>query len=150
MCKLTKIWAHQKLLPSQTEMQEMCRRPFDKPVPLKIKIKWCPMCLLWWKSSCELQGLYGLQGPTNENIPTSPFETIHSSCTNQTNISHSTRSNICSNNQTKFLCCTTNIEQDQHKSISSGNQWYTRLKKYDEKPFRASGNYAKPPHNRAY
>jgi hypothetical protein len=22
------------------------------------KIEWCPMCPLWWKSSCELQGMY--------------------------------------------------------------------------------------------
>jgi hypothetical protein len=25
MCKLSKIWEHQKLLPSQTEMRQMCR-----------------------------------------------------------------------------------------------------------------------------
>jgi hypothetical protein len=31
------------------------------------------------------------------------FETIHSSCTNQTNITHSTRSNICSNKK-KLHC----------------------------------------------
>jgi hypothetical protein len=64
----------------------------------KKKSEWCPMCSLWQKSSCELQGMYGLQGPTKENILTSPFETIHSFCTNKTNLTHSTRSNICSNN----------------------------------------------------
>jgi hypothetical protein len=25
MCELSKIWAHQKLLPSQTEMRQMCK-----------------------------------------------------------------------------------------------------------------------------
>jgi hypothetical protein len=98
MCKLSKILAHQKLLPSQTEMREMRRWPFDKQIPPKRKIEWCPVCPLWWKSSCKLQGMYGLQGPTKENKPTSPFETIHSSYTNQTILTHSTRSNICSNN----------------------------------------------------
>jgi hypothetical protein len=93
---------------------------------------------------------YGLQGPAKENIPISPFETIHSSCTYQTNLTHSTRSNICSNNQTKFLCCHKYRVRSTHKPISSANQRYTRLKKYDEKPFRANGNYAKPPHNCAY
>jgi hypothetical protein len=37
MCKLSNIWANQKLLPSQTELREMCRRPFDKPMPPKRK-----------------------------------------------------------------------------------------------------------------
>jgi hypothetical protein len=26
------------------------------------------MCPLWWKSSCELQGICSIQGPTKENI----------------------------------------------------------------------------------
>jgi hypothetical protein len=38
-----------------------------------------------------------------KKIPTSPFET-HSSRRNQRYSTHSTRSNICSNKQTKFLC----------------------------------------------
>jgi hypothetical protein len=42
-----------------------------------------------------------------------PFETIHSSCTNQTNLTHSTRSNISSNNQQNSYA-DTNIEQNQH------------------------------------
>jgi hypothetical protein len=45
------------------------------------------MCPLWWKSSSKLQGMYGLQGPTKENIPISPLETVHS-CTNQANLTH--------------------------------------------------------------
>jgi hypothetical protein len=91
--------------------------------------------------------MYGLQGTTKENIPTSKFETIHFSRTNQTNITHSTRSNICTNNQTKFLWCHKYRTRATHKPNSSANQRYTRLKKYDEKPFQANGNYAKPPHN---
>jgi hypothetical protein len=103
MCKLWKIWAQQKLLPSQTEMREM-RRPLDEPVPPKRNIGWCSMCPLWWKSSCELQGMYGLHGPTKENIPTLPVETVPSSCTNKKYPIHSTRgSNIRLNNPTKFL-----------------------------------------------
>jgi hypothetical protein len=123
ICKLSKIWAHQKLLPSQTKMREMCRRPHDKPTPLKRKIEWCAMCPLWWKSSSKLQGMYSsLQRPTKENILTSPCETIHSSCTNQTNLTYSTRSNICSNNQTKFLCCHKYRARSTHKPTSSANQ----------------------------
>jgi hypothetical protein len=127
MCKLSKIWAHKKLLPSQTEMREMRRWPLDKLMPPKRKIESWPMCPLWWKSSCELQGMYGLQGPTKENILTSPFETTHSSCTNQTNLTHSTRSSICTNNQTKFLCCHKYRARSTHKPTSSANQRYTRL-----------------------
>jgi hypothetical protein len=79
----------------------MRRRTLDKPMPPKRNIEWCPVCPLWWKSSCALQGLYGLRGPTEENIPTSPFENIHSSRTNQTNPIHSAKSNLCSSNQSK-------------------------------------------------
>jgi hypothetical protein len=68
MCKLSKIWAHQILLPSQNEMCQMCRQPPGKPLPPKWKIEWYPMCPLWWESSCELQGMYGVQGPTKEHI----------------------------------------------------------------------------------
>jgi hypothetical protein len=39
MCKLSKIWAHQKLLPSQTDMRQMGRLPLDKPMLLKRKIE---------------------------------------------------------------------------------------------------------------
>jgi hypothetical protein len=98
MCKLSRIWAYQKLLLSQSEMHKMRRWPFDKTMPTKRKLEQCPMCPLWWKSSCELQEMYSIQGPTKENIPTSPF-----SCTDRTVTIHSTRSYICSNNQIKFL-----------------------------------------------
>jgi hypothetical protein len=108
---------------------EVIWKVVDKSMPLKWKMEWCPMCRLWWKSSCELQGMYGLQGPTKENIPTSPFETIHSSVTNQTNLTYSTRSNICSNNQTKFLCCHKYRARSTHELTSSANHRYTRLKK---------------------
>jgi hypothetical protein len=74
-----------------------------KPMPPNRKIERCPLCPLWWKSSCELRGMFCLQGPTKEHIPISSFETIHSFRTNQTNPILSTRSNICSNNQTTFL-----------------------------------------------
>jgi hypothetical protein len=62
---------------------------------------------------------YGLQGPTKENIPTSTFEKIHCSCTNQTNIIHSTTSNIRSNNPKKNFV--TNIEQDPHTNRRGKN-----------------------------
>jgi hypothetical protein len=78
----------------------------------------------------ELQGMYGLQGPTKENILTPPFENIPSSHTNQRNPTHSTRSNICSNNQTKFLHSHKYRTRATHK-----NQLYTGIKKYDRKPF---------------
>jgi hypothetical protein len=70
---------------------------------------------VWWKSSSKLQGMYGLQRPTKENISISPFETIHS-CTNQINHTHSTRGNICSNNQTKFLHCHKHINQTHQQT----------------------------------
>jgi hypothetical protein len=136
-------------LPLQTKMREMLRWPFDESMPPKRKIEWRPVCPLWWKSSSKLQRMYGLQRPTKENIPTPSSETIHSSCTNQTNITHSTRSNICSNNQTKYLCYHNYRARSTHKSTSPANQRHTRLKKY-EKSFWANGNYAKAPYTRAY
>jgi hypothetical protein len=57
--------------------------------------------------------MYGLQGPTKENIPTSPFETIHSSFTNQTNLN--TQPGVTYAQITKQNSyAATNIEQDQH------------------------------------
>jgi hypothetical protein len=94
--------------------------------------------------------MYGVQRPTEENIPTSPVEKLHSSRTNQTNPIHSTRSNIYSNNETKFLHSHKHRAKATHKPTSSANQQYTGLKKYDEKPFLANGNYAICPHNHAY
>jgi hypothetical protein len=89
---------------------------------------------LWWKSSCELQGLYGLQGPTKENTPTSPFETIHSSHTNQTLYTQPgvTYAQITKQN----LYASTDLEQEPH--INQPHQQTSDiqdLKKYDEKPF---------------
>jgi hypothetical protein len=132
---------------SQTEMCQMRKRPLDKPVPLKRKIERCLMCPSWWSISCELQGMYGLQGPTKENIPTSPVETIHSSHTNETYLIHSTWNIICSNNQAKFLRFHKYRARSTCKPTSSANLRITGLKKYDGKPFSANGNYTKPPHN---
>jgi hypothetical protein len=81
-------------------------------------------------------------------IPVSPFETMHSSHTNQTN-KNSARSNICSNNQTKFLCSHKYRGRETHKLTLPANQGYTGLKAYDEVPSSANGSYAKP-HNHAY
>jgi hypothetical protein len=83
--------------------------------------------------------MYGLQRPTKENIPTSPFENIHTSSTNQTNPIHSTRSNTCSNNQTKFLSSNKYRSRATRKPISSANERYTGLKKYDENLFEQMG-----------
>jgi hypothetical protein len=38
MCKLSKIWAHQKLLPLQTDLLQMHRQLLDRSMPLKRKI----------------------------------------------------------------------------------------------------------------
>jgi hypothetical protein len=75
------------------------------------------MCPLWCKSSCELQGMYGTQGSTNENTPTSLFENMHSSYTNRTITMHSTRSYICSNKQNSYAP-TNIIEQEPHTNQS--------------------------------
>jgi hypothetical protein len=72
---------------------------------------------------------------TYKRKPISPFENIHSSRTNQTNPIHSTRSNIRSNNQIKFLCSYKYRARTTPKLVSSASQWYTGIKKYDEKPF---------------
>jgi hypothetical protein len=69
------------------------------------------------------------------NISTSPFETIHSSRTNQTNPIHSTMSNICLNNQTKFLRSHKYRVRAIYKPKSSVNQRYTGLKQLGVKPF---------------
>jgi hypothetical protein len=113
MCKLSKTRAQQKLLPSQTEMSQMRRWPHDEPMPPKRKIEWCPMCPLWWKSSWELQGTYGLRRHTKGNIPTSPFETIHSSA----HIKHTlyTQPGVIYAQVTKHISCSpTNVEQEPH------------------------------------
>jgi hypothetical protein len=41
------------------------------------------MCSLWWKFYRKLQGMYGLQAPTTENILTPPSKNLHSSSTTQ-------------------------------------------------------------------
>jgi hypothetical protein len=87
-----------------------------------------------WKSSCELQGMHSLQRTKNENILTSPFETTHSSLRNQRNPTHSTRSNIRSNNQTKFLRSHKYTARATYKQTLLANQQYARLEKYAEKP----------------
>jgi hypothetical protein len=132
-----------KLLPSQTEMRQIRRWPLDKTVPPNWKIEWCSMCPPWWKLSCKLQGMYGLQGPRKKTYPllqhkTNKPYTIHS------------RSTICSNNQTQFLHSHKYRARATHKPISSANQRYTGIEKYDVKPFWTNGNYAKPPQNRVY
>jgi hypothetical protein len=67
--------------------------------------------------------MYGLQGPTKENIPTFPFETVHSSCTNKTGLTHSTTyAQITKQNS----YAATNIEQDQH--INQTNQQTSEYK----------------------
>jgi hypothetical protein len=65
MCKLLKIWAHRTLLSSQTEMRQM-----HKPMPPKRKLE-------RWKSSWELQGMSGLQGPTKKNTQPFPKCTVY-------------------------------------------------------------------------
>jgi hypothetical protein len=73
-------------------------------------------CLLSWKSSCELQGMHGLQRATEEDIATSSFEIIRSSPTNQTTYgTHSTRSN----HQIKFLRSHIYTAKATHKPTSS-------------------------------
>jgi hypothetical protein len=58
-----------------------------------------------------------------------------SACTNQTKPIHTTRSNICSNNKTKFLRSHKYRARARHKTISTRNQRYAAIKKYDEKRF---------------
>jgi hypothetical protein len=57
--------------------------------------------------------MYGLQGPTKETISTSPFETIHSSCTNQINLTHQPRVTYAQITKQNSYAAT-NIGQDQH------------------------------------
>jgi hypothetical protein len=104
------------------------------------KIYRCLLCLLSWKSYCKLpvQGMYRAQRPTKENIPSSPIETIHSSRTNQTYLLHSTRSNMCSNNQ-KFLLFCKYRARATHKPTSSANQRNTGLKNMMKSLFEQMG-----------
>jgi hypothetical protein len=64
-----------------------------------------------------LAGIFVDQGPSKENIPTSPFEDIHPSHTNQTNLMHSTRSIICSSNQARMSCSHKYRATATHKTI---------------------------------
>jgi hypothetical protein len=70
-----------------------------------------------------------------KSIPTSFSETIHSSCTNQTYSTDSTRNYVSLNNQAKNSYAPTYIEQEPHtnKSLQQTSDMQ-ELKKCDEKP----------------
>jgi hypothetical protein len=78
-----------------------------------------------------------LQRPTKEN--THLWSKQYTSRTNQTCPIHSTRSNICSNNRTKFLLSHKCRARATHKPTSSANQQNTGFKKYDESLFEEIG-----------
>jgi hypothetical protein len=101
---------HQKILPLETQMCKMRRRPSGYWVPAKRMI-WCARCVLWWTSSCLLQGTEGLQRatehPTLLSVSTrtqlqAPTQIKHnphtqpapSSNSNQTYPAHSTSSKL--------------------------------------------------------
>jgi hypothetical protein len=54
-------------------------------------------------------------------------EIIHSSCTNQTHLTNSSRNYVCWNNQVKFLCRHKCRERATHNSKSSANESHARL-----------------------
>jgi hypothetical protein len=60
-------------------MRQVHRLPLYNPVPPQRKIKWCPLCPLRRKPSCQLQWLHGIQGPTTEDLPTTLSKNLHSS-----------------------------------------------------------------------
>jgi hypothetical protein len=86
--------------------------------------------------------MYGLQGPLHlkQYTPAQIKQALHT----QPGITYA---QITKQNS----YAATNIEQDQHinQPLQQTSDIGTRLKKYDEKPFSANGNYAKP-HNCAY
>jgi hypothetical protein len=61
--------ATQKLLSSKTQMHKVHRLPLYNSMRTQGKIKWCPLCPLWKKPSCQLQGLHGIQGPQQKTFP---------------------------------------------------------------------------------
>jgi hypothetical protein len=109
---------------------------------------WCVLC--GGNHPANYKGCMVYKDLQKKTYPPLHLKQYLNSCTNQTNLTHSDRCNICSNNQTKFLRCHKCKARSTHKPTSSANQWYKRLKKYDEKPFWANRNYAKSPHNHAY
>jgi hypothetical protein len=89
----------------------------------------------------------GLQGPTKENIPPLHLK----QCTPSAQIKQTlhTQPEVTYPQITKQNSyAATNIEQDQHiNQLLQQNRDIQDFKKYNEKPFFANGNYAKPPHN---
>jgi hypothetical protein len=87
--------------------------------------------------------MYGLQGPLHLKQYTPPAQNKQTLRT-QPGVT-------CAQITKQNSYAATNIEQDQLT-----NQPFQQtsdiqdLKKYGEKPFRAYGNYAKPPHNCSY
>jgi hypothetical protein len=123
MCKLSKTWAHQKLLPSQTKMSEMRRWQLYKPMSPRRKIEWCPVC----PANCTECTVYeDLQKKTYPSLrleiytpPTHIEQTLY------------TQPHIL----TKFLSSHSYRARATHKPISSANQRYTRIKKIWWKAF---------------
>jgi hypothetical protein len=71
------------------------------------------MCLLWWKSSCQLQRTYSLQGLSKENIPISLFEDIHF-CKNKKKKTHALTQEYHAQITKQEFHAPTNTEQEPH------------------------------------
>jgi hypothetical protein len=67
---------------------------------------------LWWKSSCELQGMYGLQSPTKKTYPPLRLK----QCTHPTQIKH-----------TLHTCRCRNAMRQPRKCCEALEFWFSKL-----------------------
>jgi hypothetical protein len=148
MCKLSKIWAHQILLPSEREMHEM-RKPMTNQCHQKERSSAVRCVLCSGNHPANYKGCAVYKGVQKKTYP--PLRLKQYTPPAQIKQTLHTQPGVtCSSKQTKFLCCNKYRARSTHKPTSSANHQYTGNKRYDEKPYRANGNYAKPPHNHAY
>jgi hypothetical protein len=100
------------------------------------------MCPLWRKSSRELQGIYGLQGPSEVNLSTPPSQNLHTSSTTSTKHRHATRSYLCLSNQKSYTPI--QIDDVQYiKSTPPAKQRHTRTKNTMKGLFEQMGTMLK-------
>jgi hypothetical protein len=148
MRKLSKIWAQQRFLPSQTEMCQIRRWPRDNrmsPTERTSDVR-CVVCGGNHPVNCIGCTVY-------EDLQKKTYSALHLkqyTPPKQIKLTLSTQPRVtCSNNHTEFLRSHKYRARATYKPISSAKQRYTGIKKYDEKSFWTCGNYTKT-HNRAY
>jgi hypothetical protein len=152
---LLALWPRKKLLSSKTQMRQVRRLPLYNPVPPQRKIKWSPLCSLWRKPSCQLQGLYG----TSNRTPSHHFvqkSTLPLTISNKPYILNQELHMHKSPNT--ILLPPSKWRWAPHQrftssplsplALSTPKQWHSRAQNDDERPLWPTGINAKPPQDR--